>query len=270
MAANITDGKENIICIGGIGGSGTRLFADILSKYVHMGNSINDSSDNTTFTLLFKRLKSLTLSEEEFDEIFSIFKKIMTNKVLNKKEVSKFNKIYLEDTSQDYLYDKTLAKDLSLCFFPKTKITNWGWKEPNTHIVLGHILRQGDNYKYIHIYRDGFMSAISPNQNQLKFWCTKKVTPSKSIEYWISVQEKIIEYKRKYPNSIFLIDYSIFIKSPEYYLVRLSNFCGYMIDIKFVKSLIKEPSKKKKINMRVFTKSQINKVKQLMLILSTL
>jgi hypothetical protein len=44
------------ICVGGVGGSGTRIIAMILSSLsINIGRDINEAFDNLTFSLLFKR-----------------------------------------------------------------------------------------------------------------------------------------------------------------------------------------------------------------------
>ncbi len=269
MAAFIQN--KNIICIGGIGGSGTRLFADIFAEHMYMGPTINDSSDNITFTLLFKRIQSLSISQNEFKSLFTIFSKVMTKQELSRKDKSNITAIYLEKTRQDYLYDKKLAYDLSMFGDNKIEnITNWGWKEPNTHVLLPHILKMGPEYKYIHIYRDAFSSAINRNQNQVKFWYSRKVTPVISVDYWIMVQEKMIKLKEQHPNSIFFIDYTTFIKSPEYYMSDLEKFTGYKFNLSKIKSMIKEPSKKPDIDFTIFKPEQKKKVDKLIITLSVL
>lgn len=95
------------VCIGGIGGSGTRLFAQILSldDSIYMGPCINDT-DNLVFTFLFKRREVLTMKHEQLDELFTIFRKIMMSVKLNETEFRIIKKLYDMKTSQDYLYHK--------------------------------------------------------------------------------------------------------------------------------------------------------------------
>ncbi len=55
------------VVIGGVGGSGTRLIAQILKDLGYfMGNDLNEANDNLLFPLLFKRIEILSSSEEEF------------------------------------------------------------------------------------------------------------------------------------------------------------------------------------------------------------
>ena len=46
---------QPLICVGGVGGSGTRVIAMILASLgLNIGNNLNEALDNLTFTLLFK------------------------------------------------------------------------------------------------------------------------------------------------------------------------------------------------------------------------
>ena len=52
------------VAIGGVGGSGTRLIAQLLMELgVYMGSDRNDANDNLWFTLLFKRIEILFASD---------------------------------------------------------------------------------------------------------------------------------------------------------------------------------------------------------------
>ena len=64
------------IVIGGVGGSGTRLIAMIVASLgLNIGNDLNESFDNLTFTLLFKRHNILKISDEEFNKLLILFEK---------------------------------------------------------------------------------------------------------------------------------------------------------------------------------------------------
>lgn len=53
--------NDNVIAIGALGGSGTRICAQILIELgVFMGHDLNNANDNLLFTRLFKTLVGLT------------------------------------------------------------------------------------------------------------------------------------------------------------------------------------------------------------------
>ena len=70
------------VVVSGVGGSGTRIIAELLNKMgFYLGNDLNSANDNLLFTLLFKKPKWFMLnSNEKSFEIYkrlNLFKKIM-------------------------------------------------------------------------------------------------------------------------------------------------------------------------------------------------
>ena len=66
--------KVGPCAIGGLGGSGTRVVAQILRDVgIFMGTDLNGANDNLWFTLLFKRPKILTISDGEFNSWVRLF-----------------------------------------------------------------------------------------------------------------------------------------------------------------------------------------------------
>lgn len=58
------------VVVGGVGGSGTRWVSHVLAACgVDMGPDQNESLDNLTYTLLFKRVGVLTDDDARFDEL---------------------------------------------------------------------------------------------------------------------------------------------------------------------------------------------------------
>ncbi len=69
------------VAVGGVGGSGTRLIAEILRRLdYYMGDDLNVAGDNLWFTLLFKRPELLTAGsqQDDFDQAARIFRTVMS------------------------------------------------------------------------------------------------------------------------------------------------------------------------------------------------
>ena len=95
------------IVFGGVGGSGTRLFAQIMYLLnVYMGNCINDTEDNLMFTFLFKNKDVLELNDKETDNLIYMFQKGMEGKSNFDEREKYFENLYETHTKQNYLYDK--------------------------------------------------------------------------------------------------------------------------------------------------------------------
>ena len=58
--------RNSPVIIGGIGGSGTRVVAEILMRIgIYLGHTLNASLDNLWFTALFKRLDLFKKEQDE-------------------------------------------------------------------------------------------------------------------------------------------------------------------------------------------------------------
>lgn len=258
------------IAIGGLGGSGTRLFAQIMYLFdVYMGNNINDTDDNLFITFLFKRKEILNISKNDFNIFFNIFEKKIFGIELNRKERKIIKYIYNNKTKQDYLYDRDgTFRDLLNKTVSK-KFTNWGWKEPNTHILLPFLLKRYPRIKYIHIMRNGLDMAFSKNKNQIKFWTNYKPTPKNMLHYWTKIHKKVFKLQKKYPDNIIIIDYDNFCLNPDKNIPKLLNFLNFTKNddiIKEIKSIIKIPKtidRYKSNDMTQFNDTDLEFVKKL-------
>lgn len=257
---------NNIISIGGIGGSGTRVVADILQKAgFHIGDDLNESNDTLLFTLLFKRENILTLLDDEFDMTFGLFEKIMSSD----KQVSNDEMNYLKSLSSA---DRTLhAKEwLSQRVASINNATNhklWGWKEPNTHIVIEKIMNLKENLKFIYVYRNGLDMAYSNNQNQLKLWGgiffnqnSVEINPKNSLKYWCLAHERMRKLQKKHPTKIYLLDFDKLCLEKEESLRDLSSFIAKELPLEEMGDSIDAPSsigRHKKHSLENFDKEDL-------------
>ena len=108
----------------------------------------------------------------------------------------------------------------------------WGWKEPNSHIVLDRLLAHFRNIKYIHVARNGLDMAHSSNQNQLKFWGqdfigrSYEITPRFSLQYWCIVHRRVLEIGRSMGSNFLFLNYDNFCSNPESGIFELCEFLG--------------------------------------------
>lgn len=64
------------IVVGGVGGSGTRVIAKLLTQLGYfIGSDLNEADDNLWFTLLFKSPETLAVSDDEFSRRVDILTK---------------------------------------------------------------------------------------------------------------------------------------------------------------------------------------------------
>ena len=202
------------IVVGGIGGSGTRVIAEILrSVGVYMGGDLNESMDNLWFTLLFKRPKRLShqsaiAQTEEISRGLRILEKAMTRGLTD--HVEPDEREFIEQAAMDSAANPRAmgagqAQVASILASQPPDPQHhgaWGWKEPNSHIFLEHLARHFDGLRYIHVIRHGLDMAFSANRQQLVNWgemygvpCTsaERELPRAALRYWIRANRRAID-----------------------------------------------------------------------------
>jgi len=221
------------IVIGGIGGSGTRLIAKILIELgAYIGSDLNEAYDNLWFTLLFKRIEILNVTHTEFQYLLNIFIKAMrAPSLLTKHEINTLTQLASTDRLQ---HSKEWLQERVNSLISKAEENNqhslWGWKEPNTHIVLNRLKDSLPNMKYIHVVRNGLDMAYSKNQNQANLWgssfLNKKIeaTPYDSLQYWHYAHKRILELSQSMESNFLLLNYDNFCLKPKQNLLILLGF----------------------------------------------
>jgi hypothetical protein len=263
--------------IGGVGGSGTRLIAQCLKEAgFHIGTDLNKANDNLWFTLLFKRIEILSASEEEFDELLRIFIKGMTGSTtFSRHQVSLIESLSSKDREQHpSLWLKKRAETLLSQTAAMNPDERWGWKEPNSHIVLDRLFDRVENMKYIHVTRNGLDMAYSKNQNQLRLWGSHFIngtvdeTPHYSLKYWCIIHERVLHIGKSMGENFLFLNYDEFCMNPEIGLKKLFRFLGIDIESLLPKlvALVSPPDsigRFKKHSTEIFSAKDIAFVKSL-------
>lgn len=223
------------VVIGGVGGSGTRLIAQCLNELgFFIGHDLNEANDNLWFTLLFKRTEILTSTQEEFNELVEILLKGMTgSSEFTNKQIDLINNLASIDREQHRA--TWLRKRAHTLLSKKRKMqrnTRWGWKEPNSHIVLDRLKERFRNMKYIHVVRNGLDMAHSHNQNQPRLWgrhfsCGAfNTSPYYSLKYWCVIHRRVLDIGRSMGSSFLFLNYDNVCLNPEDGITELCEFLG--------------------------------------------
>jgi hypothetical protein len=242
------------VVIGGVGGSGTRVVAEILSTFNYfIGNDLNNANDNLLYTFLFKRPRWLYRNRENKRAIgrgFGLFHKIMTGK----SSLPFLEMIFLLRSASSmaifgHNYNGTgrglqPLKLLKKCFFAKKHYNyshaGWGWKEPNTFLLIQDMAEHFENFKYIHTIRHGLDMAFSKNQQQLYNWgplygverpSIFAEEPKASLKYWVRANEKVLqEGKAMGDDKFLLVPFEELCLSPEVVIDRIISFLDVAVD----------------------------------------
>lgn len=230
------------VAIGGVGGSGTRLVAEIVRRLGHyMGDDLNVANDNLWFTLLFKRteLWNGVRAADEFDKAIRVFRAVMAEGgALNDSQVRWVQSLTAARSQHDSGWlQQRVASLLHASHRGRPRAGRWGWKEPNTHIVLDRLHLAIPGMKYIHVMRHGLDMAYSTNQNQLKLWGRfflgtdgYEVNAYWSVKYWCLVHRRVLSLGEHMQGRFFLLNYDAFCAAPREGLRKLLAFLGLTID----------------------------------------
>jgi hypothetical protein len=214
--AEIPPPSPHRVAIGGVGGSGTRVGAALLRELgYYIGGDLNDALDNLWFTLLFKRRAILALSDPEFAAHLSLFWRRMDGEpdlsesqralvlALANDQRLQHDRDWLGERAATLLYTQSKSR----------RAEPWGWKEPNTHIVIERIFQVRRDLRYIHFVRHPLDMAFSSNQNQLMNWgpilLSRDVenTPRWSLAYWCVAHRRMVAFMQRYPERTVVADF---------------------------------------------------------------
>lgn len=222
------------MAIGGVGGSGTRIVAAMLEKLgFFIGGDLNEANDNLWFTLFFKRSEILSASDEEFTRLVRIFISKMTNSVARDERLSRMlNALADRDRPQ---HTREWLNERVQSFLDRSTDTvggtgRWGWKEPNTHIVIDRMRCCVPRLKYIHVIRNGMDMAFSANQNQLTVWGPTLLgkdfgmTPRHSLKFWCVAHRRILAVAKTMLPDFLLLNYDDMCRAPERSIAALLDF----------------------------------------------
>jgi hypothetical protein len=230
------DGRPAPIAIGGVGGSGTRVVAECLrSLGVFMGTDLNPMNDTLWFTLLFARQEILDATDAEFELLTrSLAAGLQGGQPLPAHALARIAALADRDrlqVSADWL--RMRASSLAAATSAPPHGGAWGWKEPNTHLVIERLWQHLPSLRYVHVIRHGLDMALSTNQNQLRFWGQRAlgyegdVTPARSLAYWCWAQRRMERILRPNRGRMYWLDYDALCREPERTLAPLLDFLGF-------------------------------------------
>lgn len=251
------------VVIGGIGGSGTRVVAHILSSLgYYLGSDLNDSLDNLGFTLLFKRPAwHRQATTRDIMDALQVFQHAMLGTGIRsrvKRDVVLAAVKTLAVSGHDYRGSGrglwAINRAMRILFAPRkdsTAFRGWGWKEPNTHIYLEHLNSFFPKLRYIHVVRHGLDMAFSTNQAQLFNWGHLfgiEISPRHldeipviSLRYWLEANKRVANLGEKLMRTRFLwVNFDMLCTDPKSCLRHLMDFLQIEVEAKTLKEICQE------------------------------
>jgi hypothetical protein len=224
--------------IGALGGSGTRVAAQaLIDGGAYLGDRLNQARDNLVFTEMFKQPDWFACASDE--EVHG--------------RLDDFAALMREHAGAAPV---------------------WGWKEPNSHVLLPHLIDHFPGLRYVYVARHGLDMAYSRNQTQLRIWGARfgvaapddAPAPEAQVDFWIAATRRAVELGRERLGERFLfLRFEDLCRAPEVQIGRLLEFAGLDHDDAIVRRLAAEVEAPASMgrwrrNAGIFTPAQIEAV----------
>ncbi len=198
--------SSNPVIIGGNGGSGTRVVAEILIQSgAYLGYDLNEANDNLLFTYLFKRSRYFSRHSERsisgYQQLLGLHERLLFARRLSFRDWCLILSAGFEHAFGRYGWKWVLQRWSKMI---RTSVTTpladlWGWKEPNSMFFLSEIGEYYPEAKFILVLRNGLDMAYSGNSQQLENWGPRfqidpeDLSPVNRFEYWYRSNKEALE-----------------------------------------------------------------------------
>ena len=215
--------NDTPIIVGGNGGSGTRVVAEILLRSgVFLGHDLNSANDNLLFTYLFKHPQvffqryNTNCSSDYFESqsLFKLHEKLLFNQLpLTVSEWKLILNAGFNHAKNRYNWHWVRQRWFNIVK-PHSKINSffWGWKEPQTIFFLNEIQKVYPRAKFILIIRNGLDMVYNKNTQQMQYWSrhyqidSQDLSTRNKFEYWYRSNQQTIDLASKlFPNNFLLV-----------------------------------------------------------------
>jgi hypothetical protein len=231
----IADRDSAPVVVGGVGGSGTRLVARILREQgVSLSGELNEALNNLWFSLLFVRRTILLMPPAKVRQLAWLF----TNSMRDGLRVPVELVPLLDEAAR---HDRGPALTRAVLQRSRQSILNrenapdsanrWGWKQPNSHVMVPLLNQCFSRMKYIYVVRNGLDMAFSGNQNQLTyFWGDLLLdgdtspTPRNALRYWVACYKRIMGDCELLGDRLYILNFDELCNSPAEQIQKLNQF----------------------------------------------
>lgn len=269
------------VIIGGLGGSGTRVIAEIVREGgLIIGHNLNTSLDNMNFAFTMESLpESVNWPYAKLKSHLDLFEVLQFGKPWTFPVIRTLMMICFRRTSfwkppggpfryARYVYLRSRKKPLTL-------ERPWGWKAPRTQLYLPALNTHFQNCKYIHVIRHGLDMAFSKNVNQLLLYGEyfgisaspdDHDLPQKQLEFWIRSNTRALSYcGESMPGRFLVVNYDKLCAEPDAQIERILNFCELHSEPQMIRALAENiapdsSGRYKEHDLGIFTDDQLRAV----------
>ena len=157
------------IIIGGVGGSGTRIFADVLQAMgCHIGGNLNGASDFLTFSLLTRNAPRIPLSAETVERIGRLLRR---ERMSCSDVAAILREVGFTDRGDRAALRRRWRWGYGALTDRGPRVEGpWGFKAPRTARHIPEFAAGFPDMRFLHVVRHGLDMALSSNVNQLRRW----------------------------------------------------------------------------------------------------
>jgi hypothetical protein len=243
------------VVVGGVGGSGTRVVAEILMKLgLFMGEVRDPDKDNFWFTAMFFSRPGWftdfeTVNQNRVLHALNVFEDLMFShfqtplKMVQSRLRALLFHAFFWRSSRITGIRNILPGGLRVAFrqvpfsrFEHSNYMGWGWKEPVSHIYLEWLSEYFHGLKYIHLVREGLDMAFSDNTGQMEEWGKlfgirvpfgEEGLARAALKYWMAANKRAVETgSRLLGDRFLLMDFEALCYAPRQGIERLATFLG--------------------------------------------
>lgn len=232
------------VVIGGVGGSGTRVIAQIISEMgVDIGRDLNEPNDDLWMNLLFFR--PYRICAGQFDTLESIHAGLMLMQRqheglalgISAKELRFLCLALIDLWKTDNFGNKRLLwclRRLRHFLFSRPQSVAppqyWGWKEPTSHFYIGQVLGYFRNARYIHVVRHGLDMAFSGNVNQVmrfgRLHDVESSSPPDALRFWVAANRAAVRKMKEFDKRCLILRFEDLCLYPEETVKKIADFIG--------------------------------------------
>lgn len=236
-------GVPGPVVIGGVGGSGTRLPAQLLHELgFYLGDELNSALDNLWFTLLLRRPDWRRARPAQVPIALRLFERAMIGglvlepweRSILRLAVGEIGGWVFQDTGAPFRWARSMRSSTG----PPPGATGWGWKNPSTHLYMEELASAFPVMKYIYVIRNGLeLVDRAKTRAQVHAWgpalgiesSSASSVPWQSVElnYWIRANRRALEFgPRLFGDRFLVLRYESICESPLEAVALVSEFVG--------------------------------------------
>ncbi len=246
------------IVVGGVGGSGTRVVAQLLLAIrCDLGNDLTVELDDALFNLLFYRPSwvGAVLGGDSADVGSGL--DLMHARAHGCRRLTRRQTAFVHGAWSDVVRDghfggrvggraasgawaiRRLWRFLRSGSQSRQQRSAWGWKEPTAHFFADHIVDHFLDARYVHVIRHGLDMAYSGNDRQVRRFGSvfgvdldgRPPTPQDMLRYWIRANRRVVDgVCASMPARAHVVVFEELCARPAGEIRRLLDFLGMRVD----------------------------------------